>query len=111
MYKTIVDFGDFTVEDTEYRNDSIHKKSPEYDIDYDEEEQIKRKQKRKEKENAEEILSAVVAVVASALFVTWMIMNWIIFGYGGNDMWLLPGIILFALFEFLMNGSGKGGTK
>ena len=34
MYKTIVDFGDFTVEDTEYKNESIVKSQPEYDVDY-----------------------------------------------------------------------------
>lgn len=112
MYKTIVDFGDFTVEDTKYKNDSIVKSPPEYDIDYFENQREEKIRKRKERENDEAILSAIMAVVVSVLFVVLMIAHWIVFGYGGeSDMWALPILFSYFLIVFLIDNSGKGGRK
>ena len=111
MYKTIVDFGDFTVEDTEYRRDSVIKSHPEYDVDYFENQREEKIRRRKERENDEAILSAIIAVVVPILFALLMVTHWIVFGYGGeSDMWALPVLFVYFLIEFLINGS-KGGRK
>ena len=111
MYKTIVDFGDFTVEDTEYKNESIVKSKQEFDIDYFEIQREEKIRKLKERENDEAILSAIIAVVVPILFALLMVTHWIVFGYGGeSDMWALPILFVYFLIEFLINGS-KGGRK